>query len=45
MAGSVDIALWHGWHVTIFHPWIWLLVVGLVVAAITLLGRIWLSRS
>jgi hypothetical protein len=20
----MDISLWGGWHVTLFHPWVWL---------------------
>jgi len=44
MMDSIDIPLGHGWHMTIFHPWVWLLVGATVVAVVTLVGRTWLTR-
>ena len=38
MPGSIDIPIAKGWHVTVFRPGIWLLVVivaGLAAAAVT----------
>jgi hypothetical protein len=42
MENSIDIPLVNGWHVTIFHPAIWLLIVA-VVCLVAM--KAWQARS
>ncbi len=44
MTDSIDLPLWHGWHITIFGPAFWLLLVAIGVVAIARIGSGWLSR-
>jgi hypothetical protein len=40
---SIDIALIHGWHVTIFRPALWLL--GLIAAGLIVIAvKVWQTR-
>jgi len=35
----VDVSLWGGWHVTVFHPWVWFTLVLLVLIVGALLAK------
>ncbi len=34
---TVDFPLWGGWHVTLFHPWVWF-ATGLVILIVLAVG-------
>ena len=44
MDGSIDIGIANGWHVTIFHPAIWLCIAMAVVLVLVAM-KAWHARS
>jgi nitrogen fixation protein FixH len=44
MDKSIDIRLIHGWHLTIFHTWLWGLIIVGVLTAVSVATHTWLGR-
>ena len=42
--GSLDFAIGNGWHVTLFHPWLWAVLAAIVLLVVGIVVRSALAR-